>query len=371
MSSHPRLRLVLCSLLATGACGYVGYETDRGDAGAGVDLDAATELDAAQELDADTSDADEQPRDAEPDDATSEDASTEDADMDAAELDGGAADASDLDGGADADAMDADTLDAGLDAEEPDADAAPVDAGQDARQATQVSDYCVQIPALPDEPVIDGVVDGALALVTLTPVDWTNTAVPLPGHTTATYALAYRPNGLYAYMRVRDPNRAPPAVGEYIWRGDGVELYVDDDGASAMQHAYDNPGAIQIIVAAPENDTTASTRATRFRDTADLGAWSSTRFAAFPSQDGYVLEAFVEASALDLASWSLATGGRVGMDLGVNVSVVHEADAGNDAGIPVEGQRLGQYFLRIGTGDNCGGRPFCTPDAFCTPTLVD
>jgi hypothetical protein len=276
-------------------------------------------------------------------------------------------DAADTDAGA----LDADTDANRMDAAGVDADAAPADAGEDARQATQVSDYCLQIPALPAEPVIDGVIDGALALVVLTPVDWSNTAVPLPSHTTAEYALAFRPNGLYAFVRVRDPNRVPPVAGDFIWRGDGVELYADDDGMSAMQHAYDNPGTVQIIVAAPADDSTPSTRATRFRDAVEVGAWTSTRFAAFPTPDGYVLEAFMEASALDLSSWSLASGGHVGMDLGVNVSPAGEVDAGSDAGIPVDGQRLGQYFLHTGMGDSCNGRPFCTPAAFCTPTLVD
>jgi hypothetical protein len=106
-------------------------------------------------------------------------------------------------------------------------------------------------------------------------------------------------------------------------------------------------------------------RATRFREAGEMGGWTSTRFGAYPTADGYVVEAFLEASALDRTSWSLSSGGHVGIDVGINVSPAGEADAG------VDGQRLGQYFLRIGSGDSCNGLPFCTPAAFCNPLLVN
>lgn len=362
-------RLVLTrlwlALALLGGCGYIGYDTHEPDAEAeapedsGMDDASEPVLDAGTELDADTQlDADMQ-LDAELDASSQPDAAASDAsvDMDAAP------DAM-LDAAADA------TLDVEvMDATPTDASEAG-DAGTDARQATQVSDYCVQVPALPDEPVIDGVLDGALALLRVAPTGWSNANLPLPSHTTAEYALAFRPNGLYAFVRVHDPNRQPALSTEAVWRGDSVELYADSDGVYAMQHAYDNPGTIQIVVGAPASDTTPLMRATRYRDTADIGSWSSTRYAAYPTQDGYVVEAFLEASALDMASWGLSSGGRVGVDLGINVSAFNEVSP-VDAGLPAEGQRLGQYFLRVGMGGSCGGKPFCTPDAFCNPLLID
>jgi hypothetical protein len=348
-----RFLLVLSWLLLSAllGCGYIGYDgRDPRDAAASEDagMDAAEPAeDAEVELDAEepAPDADEPTADAEVD---------QDADL---------LDASEPDAGADADAA------APADAS---ADAQPADAGSDAsdaaRPATPVSDYCVQVPALPSPPVIDGVVDGALTLVTIVPLGWTNTGTPLPRHTTAEYAFAFRPDGLYAFVRVHDPNRQPALAGDSIWRGDSVEIYADDDGSYGSPHVYDNPGSIQIIVAAPESDATPATRATRFREASEVGSWTSTRFGAYPTADGYTVEAFLEASALDRSSWALSSGGHVGIDVGVNVSPSGE---GSDGGAMVDGRRLGQYFLRVGSGDSCNGMPFCTPVAFCNPLLID
>jgi hypothetical protein len=375
---------LLLSALLLDACGYIGFE-GAGDAqpsarvDAGMDAeseppveDAEIEVDA-DEMDAEPSDA--EPTDAGPNEAAQADAAAPDAgsdagldgsDMDAATSDADLSDASLMD----AALMDSSSTDAALDADllDGESEAEAGDTGPDARPATQVTDYCSQVPALPEAPLIDGVIDGALHLVTLTPVGWTNTNVPLPSHTHAEFALAFRPDGLYAYVRVYDPNRLPALLADAIWRGDGVELYVDDNGMYTAPPAYDNPGTIQIIVAAPEDGTTPSTRSTRFVNAVDRGAWVSARFSAFPTSDGYVLEGFVEASALGLGSWTLASGGKVGVDLSINVSAL---DSEFDAGIQIDGRRMGQYFLNVGPADGCAGRPFCTSAGFCNPTLVD
>jgi hypothetical protein len=389
---HERPCRAPCALAAVAglllpACGFVGFDAHPlRDGGASEDsglldasLDAAS-MDAASITDASVDAGLDGGMDAASADAAQ---SLPDAGMDA----GQAADASSSDAASVRDAGgDAALPDAGplpnLDASIPldassnvnDAKVAPdggsdagMDAGNPSEPATQVSNYCLEIPALPDEPVIDGVIDAQLQLVTLTPVGWTsNAGAPLPSHTTASYALAFRPDGLYAFVRVIDPNRLPPPVDQQIWHGDGVELYVDNDGTYAGPN-YDNPGTVQIIAVAPENAVDPAQRAVRFRNVANLGAWSSTRFAAFPTVDGYVVEAFVDAAALDLTSWTLATGNQVGMDLGVNVSA---ADSELDAGILVEGFRIGQYFLNTSSG-TCSGRPYCNTQAFCNPVLID
>jgi hypothetical protein len=246
-------------------------------------------------------------------------------------------------------------------------DAAP---GVDAAQATQVTDYCQELPALPAEPVIDGRVDAALRVLDLVPVGWTakDGSTSAPSHTTASYALAWRPSGIYVYLRVIDPNRLPFLDdGVNYWKGDSVELYADSDGVYAAAPNYDDPGTMQIVVAAPSDDTTASTDSARFRNAVSVGAWTSSKFAALPTPDGYVFEGLIEADALNLTSWALAAGGQVGIDLGINVSAL---DDQLDAGITLDGYRLGQYFLHVG-GADCGGLPFCTPAAFCTPTLIE
>lgn len=369
---HLRLVALGWLLGLAPGCGYIGYETSR-DAttsarsdGSRPDADepgpeeAAVEPEDAAALPDDASEPVEASveADAGSDAALAMDGDLMDAQIDAAE-----------DASADVDPLDASSpgdADAGSDALVLDA---AMDAAPDARAATQVSDYCTQVPALPSEPVIDGVVDGMLRVVALTPGGWTGSGgATLPAHTTAEYAIAFRPDGLYVYMRVIDPNRLPPIAGDFIWRGDGIELYADDDGVYTTAGSYDNPGSIQVIVAAPENATGTSTRATRFVGTVDVGAWGSTRFAAFPRADGYSFEGFIDAATLNRSTWALASGGRIGVDLGVNVSAL---DSQIDAGVTLEGRRLGQYFLRVGNSANCGGWPFCTTSAFCSPMLVD
>lgn len=309
-------RPLLLTLLLLPSCGFVGFEAEPDasrprDAGpamdASVELDAEPSIDAAEERDAELADA-------EP--------------LGEAEVDGG------------------------LDAE------APV--------ATQVSDYCQTIPALPAPPVIDGALDARLNLVSITPLGWSG-STPEPGHTTASLAAAYRPDGLYVFVRVVDPNRLPPAAGGYAWEGDGVELYADDDGMYLAGPLYDDPGSVQIITSAPGDDSTAVASGQRFRDTVDLGPWTSSGFRAFPTSDGYVLEAFLTAADLDLPGWSLSSGGQVGFNVSINVSGLDE-QVGTDAGL--QGSRLGQYFLHVG-GDACAGRPYCSSTAFCNPRLVD
>lgn len=335
MTLHARNACAALGLVLTSvqACGYIGFEPHPKKPAEPSGADTGPDLRDAGDLDADA-----------PDGSNSADAS----ERDASDVDAGTGDL-------DADAPDADV------------DAATPDSSLDAATATQVSDYCAQIPALPDPPVLDGRVDGALSVLAFAPAGWTSKGgAPLPTSTTAEYALAFRPEGLYFYVRVYDPNRQPAAPGDAVWRGDGVELYVDDDGSYASLPSYDDPGTIQIVVAAPDNGTTPTTRANLYRDRLDQGAWTSPNFKAFALPDGYVVEALVEADALGLSTWSLTSGLTVGVDLGVNVS----AGPSQDAGALLDGNRIGEYFLHVG-GADCGGLPFCTPEAFCVATLID
>jgi hypothetical protein len=313
-------------------CGFIGFEADREDAG---QPDAA----AAGWPDGGSGEMDASPSEPLPD-ASSVDARVPSGD------------------------------DAGLDAAPGNSDAA-LDASVVPGPATQVTDYCASIPALPAAPVLDGVVDAQLNVVTLTPEGWvSNAGAADPVNTHASFAVAWRPNGLYVYLRVVDSNRLPPLAASPIWEGDGVELYFDSDGVYAAAPAYDNPGTIQIIVAAPEDGSTPSQRSTRFRNAVDQGSWTSSDFTALPTADGYVLEGLLQADTLELASLSLAPGAQVGLDLGVNVSV---QELEPDAGARPDGHRLGQYFLHVGptASDGCNGRPYCTPNAFCRPTLIE
>jgi hypothetical protein len=84
-----------------------------------------------------------------------------------------------------------------------------------------------------------------------------------------------------------------------------------------------------------------------------------------PRNNGYALEAFITAADLQLSSWRLMSGGTVGIDIAINVSVADETQM---VGC---GYNLGQYYLRLSrspcTADNC--RPYANVGAFCTPLL--
>jgi hypothetical protein len=226
-------------------------------------------------------------------------------------------------------------------------------------------DYCVTVPRLPAPPVIDGELDCGVLLRTLVPVGWNNLTVPLPADSGADYAVAYRPEGLYFYFAVRDGTRVPAKLVDEVWRGDGLELYVDADGTFAQSPKFDNPGTRQIQVAAPVDASTPSLRGELFTwgFAGTREPWTS-HFVSVPTATGYAVEAFVTAAELQIPSWTLTEGERVGLNLGVNVS--DPTDTTYEAS---DGYRLGQYFLRLASTD-AALPPFFDVDAFCLPTLA-
>lgn len=230
-------------------------------------------------------------------------------------------------------------------------------------------DYCVTLPALPEAPVFDGVLDCGPALIELVPVGW-HSSEAYAGDHPARYAAAWRPDGLYVYIEVDDTLVLPaPASEVEPWCGDGIELYVDADGVYMSAPDYDEPGAIQLLATAPARDSsTALAVDARYhtRDPDDrIADWEASRHVAVARANGYALEAFVTAADLDMDSWSLSAGGRLGFDLAINVSVADDSEQ-------VEcGYNLGQYYLRLSrtpcSSDNC--RPYSNAAAFCTPVL--
>jgi hypothetical protein len=269
---HSMRALGRTALALTTGCGFVGFEGRTIPADAGPDDLPQLEMDAASAND------------------SGEEGGPQD--------DGGAL-------------HDADTAPP-LDATTPiDTGVAPDDAAQDAwvdpdPPATQVNDYCVSIPHLQRKPVIDGVVDGKLRVVPLTPQGWASKAnAPLPDEDTSSYAFAWRDDGLYVFIRVVDATRLPPLDSSYIWEGDGVEIYFDTDGLFAGAPTYDNPGAIQILITAPADENTPSTKSMRFRNAVEQGVWDSGHFAAFPTADGYVFVGFLDGDTVDVAGMAL------------------------------------------------------------------
>jgi hypothetical protein len=216
-------------------------------------------------------------------------------------------------------------------------------------------DYCATIPALPAEPVIDGELDCGLELASIG-TNW-NGDLPVPSDHGAEYAVAWRPDGLYFFVRVRDPDRLPPAADVGAFCGDSVELFVHHDGTPEMAPLYSSPGTGQFIVAAPVDAQTISRRAELY--VMALMDWSSDRVLAFPLSDGYAVEGFFTATDLKLASWALAAEDVVGIDVSLNVSWpdARQGDCGT---------RQGQYVLRRAPDDT---GPASNVNAFCFATL--
>jgi hypothetical protein len=229
-------------------------------------------------------------------------------------------------------------------------------------------DYCTHLPALPQAEVIDGTLDCGPSLIDLPPMGW-NSSQSMPTDNHARYAAAWRPNGLYIYVEVDDPLLLPALASDVDpWCGDGVELYADADGNYVSAPDYDYPGAIQLLATSPSRTSgTQLAVDARYHTRSELrvGNWSTSRHKSVLRDDGYALEAFIAAADLDLTTWSLAAGNKVGFDIAINLSV---ADASKKVAC---GYSLGQYYLRLSqlpcTFDDC--RPYSNAAAFCTAQL--
>jgi hypothetical protein len=218
---------------------------------------------------------------------------------------------------------------------------------------------CDQFIPLGAPPVIDGKLEPGLL-----PLRWVDDTMPnVPAGIRATAAVAYRANGVYFFVDVEDPTHDQAPLTALAYCGDGVELFVDNDGVIQAPPAYDDPGTIQLVVAGPVDAVTPSHRGQRFRYSADLGAWTSSNFIAAPTPRGYAVEAFVVAGDLDLGAWTLAPGGKIGWNMSLNIGGPEEA------GIDACTTRSLQIHLRLASSGDCTP-PYCNASAFCTPTLA-
>src|SRR6185436_15434844 len=100
-------------------------------------------------------------------------------------------------------------------------------------------------------------------LTAVTPTAWNGTAAMPAGHSTQ-LAVAHRPDGLYVYVEVHGQAPAPHPAADAIYCGDAIELYVDADGTLGAAGAYDDPGTMQMIVAAPASDAAPNPHGERF-----------------------------------------------------------------------------------------------------------
>jgi hypothetical protein len=265
-------------------------------------------------------------------------------------------------GDADAEPPEADA-EADADAGAPGVDAAPdaSDAGDGGCMTSSIVNYCTNLPLLAAPPVIDGVLDCGPALLPIVPVGWTGPGV-VPAGNSAKVATAWRPDGLYVYAEITCPQLIVAGPGEYAWEGNGVELYVDNDGVFPSSPLYDDAGTtVQLVTEAPDSGTSTSTTGEVWHNAVYGGPWTSPNFELYGTETGYVLEAFIVASDLNLTTWSLSSGGMVGFNIAINVAYASPTTTANN------GHRLGQFFLYVGPPP--AGYPFNDVRSFCTPTL--
>lgn len=222
-------------------------------------------------------------------------------------------------------------------------------------------DDCTGLLGMPAPPVIDGVLDCGVPLWVMPMVGWDGSG-SVPAGVQTTIAAAFRPGGLYLFVRVTGAgaHRYPAPSGTGPWCGDAVELFVDDDGRYASAPAYDNPGTMQFIAVAPPDSATSSTVGETFRDASDNGPWAG-QFVSVRTSDGFDLEAFVTAADLGLATWSLSKSGHVGLDVAV--------DLGDPGGQPAGCPLLGQYDLSLPLTDAACSKAACNVSEFCNPQL--
>jgi hypothetical protein len=229
--------------------------------------------------------------------------------------------------------------------------------------------YCEKIQMLPSDPVIDGQVDAGLPLQFVQPMafrvhaDNPDPYKTFPPGVTLDVAVAWRPNGLYFFFRIVDPDYNPAPDGQAEWGGDGAEIYVDHDAVFAPAGAYDDPGTNSFIFEGPPDDADvggASGRYIPYTRVGDFGGqWLSQK-----TVDGYVVEAFIAAADLGLADWSIGAGSSLAFDVGHNVSFPPGTTS-------PDFNRLGQYFLRA--ADPLAGveadYPFFNSALFCVPEV--
>ena len=227
-----------------------------------------------------------------------------------------------------------------------------------------VTDPCVEIPALLDPPVIDGVPSCDVALQPFPRDIWDPTVTPTPPpDVTVEYATAWRPNGLYIFVRVHRGGYEPALVSDGSYCGDAVEIFADSDGVFTSAPNYDDPGARQLILPGPPSATTSVSVGDMYINRRLVSVWRPGAAVSVPFDGGYSVEALVTAPDLGLANWDLVGGGHIGFTLAVDVG---------QSELPGScGRYLGQFALHMPlSGDGSCNDPACDPRAFCTPALL-
>ncbi len=226
-----------------------------------------------------------------------------------------------------------------------------------------VVDYCASLPALAAAPSLDGVLECGLSLSPIDPAGWSGNEAK-PADLAVAYAAAWRADGVYLFVEVHEAQRLPAPASAAVYCGDATHIFVDSDGAYAAPPAYDVPGTLQLVAAAPADASTPVARGETYAPTKTTAAWSTARFRTFPTPDGYVLEAFVTGEDLGVTPWSLGAGGHVGFD--VSISFGGLPSMYGDPACP----KRGDFVLRkTSASASTSGLPHDDTRAFCNPAL--
>lgn len=220
-------------------------------------------------------------------------------------------------------------------------------------------DYCGALPALPGLPLIDGRLECGLHLSPMATLGW-HGSTELPSKR-ASYAAAWRDDGLYLYVEVHGDAITPHPTEEPIFCGDAIELYVDADARNDDSGSYDATGTMQFVIAAPAGEG-AAIEAAKFIQGVTQGPWISRALRTTRLPDGYSVEAFI--GAADIGLWEWTPSARVGFSVGVDIS--------GPGGPAANGctNRAGQLFLRVSEPrGQCLGEPWCDAGAFCHAEL--
>jgi hypothetical protein len=217
------------------------------------------------------------------------------------------------------------------------------------------------LPALLRAPVIDGTLECGLVLSPMQPLGWKGPSASPAKR--ASYAAAWHRDGLYVFVEVHGEPTVPHPLGQPIFCGDAVELYVDADAKSDDAGTYDATGTMQFVIAAPSGGQPID--AWRFIQGNSQGAWIARALQVSAHPDGYSVEAFV--TAADLGLWQWTPDQQLGFSLAIDVTDPADA-AVSRSGCEA---KSGQFFLRLGDPrGSCPGEPWCDAKAFCDAELL-
>jgi Carbohydrate family 9 binding domain-like len=255
-------------------------------------------------------------------------------------------------------------------------DVVATDTGTDATQLPDVIDGpitacwpdttapCDALPRLDFDPVIDGFRDDDCAAPLFASSDWVWIA-GVDGKdttTTARFAAARVPSGVWFFVEVNDED-VLPAANAAVYEADAVEVYVDTDGEFTNKH-YDEPGTVQLVIAAPRTtDPSGSARVWRYIEMEDQGPHLMSSAGAFTTGNGYVIEMIVRPGDVGMPTPTFSND-KIGFNVAVDTC---DADGLAEPCTSRTGQLL--FHCPTNGAGNCSAHPADQTGAFCTPSL--